>query len=411
MRSQPCLYQLGAISLIAEHGVLAGAAAALSRTPSALSKLLRDVEHLLGARLFDRLARGMVPTREGELLIARIREAEAHLDRAAAELAALDRRWRRGHGALLMRKTRRRHWIAFLLVHETRSVSIAAASAGVSRAAIYEALHSLSALLELPLFEAGPDGMRSTPCADVLVTPVALAHAIIAHGIDEMASLDGVPQGHVVIGTLPYSRTVLVPRAINRLLDEHPQIRIATREGTYDVLEHGLCSGTVDLIVGATRSLPPDAPLRTEDLLEDELAVICGVAHPLVGRGPLNIRELTCYGWILPARATPSRQLFDRFLARHGLGQPQQIIESGSLSTVRGLLLESDRLALLSRHQVLFDERAGLLTTLPIRLEATTRPIGITTLAKKRPSPAARLLIANLRSSAAFGPPIAQKGC
>jgi LysR family transcriptional regulator of gallate degradation len=209
--------------------------------------------------------------------------------------------------------------------------------------------------------------------------------------------VDGSIRGRLVIGTLPYSRTVLVPRSIHRVLEQHPQLQIATREGPYDVLERALRSGAIDLIVGATRPHDADSPLVAEELLQDELAVICGAHHPLAQRTAVTICEILQHGWVLPLKSTPARQLFDRFLQRHDAGEPRQIIETGSLSMTRSLLLESERLALLSAHQVQLDQNAGLLATLPIRLEDTFRPIGITRRAHNTPSPAARVFMAALR--------------
>ena len=67
---------------------------------------------------------------------------------------------------------------------------------------------------------------------------------------------------------------------------------------------------------------------------------------------------------------------------------------------VRGLLLESDRVALLSEHQIHYDKKLGALTALAIDLQDTYRPIGITMLSHIRPSPATRLFLDNLRSVA-----------
>jgi DNA-binding transcriptional LysR family regulator len=190
---------------------------------------------------------------------------------------------------------------------------------------------------------------------------------------------------------------VIVPRAIHELLRKHPDIAIRTREGPYDVLENALRNGSLDLITGATRRFAADSALRTEDLFEDELAVICGANHPLALRQRVTVREILDYDWILPSKSTPARRLFDRFLARRKVSGPVHVVETSSLSTTRGLLLESDRLALLSTHQVQLDEAAGLLVTLPIRLEETFRPIGVTTRANSTPSPAASAFIDALR--------------
>ena len=54
-------------------------------------------------------------------------------------------------------------------------------------------------------------------------------------------------------------------------------------------------------------------------------------------------------------------------------------------------------LALLSVHQVQLDLDAGLLAKLPVRLEGTFRPLGMTLRANTTPSPAARAFMDMLR--------------
>lgn len=104
--------------------------------------------------------------------------------------------------------------------------------------------------------------------------------------------------------------------------------------------------------------------------------------------------------WVLPARNTPARRLFDDVLKSHGLESPEHAVETSSLSTVRGLLLESDRIALLSEHQIYYDKKYGVLSALPIEREETYRPIGVTMRAQTQPSPAAQLFLNSLREVA-----------
>jgi LysR family transcriptional regulator of gallate degradation len=396
------LRHLKAALVIADTGSVTRAAAVLNRTQSAVTKSLNELESSLGASLFDRSARGMLPTAPGSVFVARIREAAAQFALAETAWLAVSRNPpTRRHNPVFTMELSQRRLAAFLALHDTRDIAAAAAHLGISRAALYGSLRQLEGLLQLRLFEHAGPRLASTTFADVLATQLKLAFSLIRHGLDELASGDGVTRGSVVIGTLPYSRTLLTPRTIHLLLADHPQLRIATREGPYPVLETGLRTGELDLIVGATREHDAASLLATEPLFEDELAVIAGAGHPLATRKRIALRDLLQFGWILPHAETPARHLFDRYLARHGAGEPAQVVETSSMSTIRGLLLVSDRVALLSRHQALHDEQAGLLVTLPIRLEGTRRPIGITTRTHTTPSPAARLFIEYLRRQAA----------
>lgn len=396
-RSAPGLRQLHAARAVADCRSLTAAARLLNRTQPALSKSLADLEEQLGVKLFDRYAHGMEPTPYGRVLVDRVREAEAQFELAAREHLAFRRKPCRAPNPVFTMQVSRKRLETFLTVHEVREVARAAAILGTSRAAVYDSLRVLENLLDTPLFESSASGLRSSAYADSLAVRVSLAFSLIRHGLEEIWSLDGATRGRLLIGTLPYSRTVLVPRAIHRVLLEHPALEIRTREGPYDVLERALRSGTVDLIVGATRSHEAGSSIRSEPLFEDELAVICRARHPLASKTTARLEEIMEFGWVLPVREAPARQLFDRFLKKYGAGAPAQIVETGSFSVARGLLLESDRLALLSTQQVQLDLDAGLLSTVPVHLEGTFRPIGITFRAHNTPSPAARVFIEVLR--------------
>lgn len=63
--------QLHLILAIAEHGQLLQAADALGMTQPAASRMLAEVERLLGAPLFQRQPRGMVPTEIGRMVLHR----------------------------------------------------------------------------------------------------------------------------------------------------------------------------------------------------------------------------------------------------------------------------------------------------------------------------------------------------
>ncbi|MFG3704584.1 LysR family transcriptional regulator [Micromonospora sp. NPDC047670] len=75
---------LGYVVAIAEEGSISGAARRLHLTQPTLSRQLGELERRLGAELFDRTGRGLVPTAAGEALLRRavrmLADAEAALD-------------------------------------------------------------------------------------------------------------------------------------------------------------------------------------------------------------------------------------------------------------------------------------------------------------------------------------------
>ncbi|NIE63288.1 LysR family transcriptional regulator [Burkholderia sp. Ax-1719] len=91
--------QLLLVVALAEEGNIHRAAAALNMTQPAASRLLRELEEMLGALLFERMPRGMKPTLYGDALIRHARAVLGSLDQAQEELTAL-KAGRLGHVAV-----------------------------------------------------------------------------------------------------------------------------------------------------------------------------------------------------------------------------------------------------------------------------------------------------------------------
>lgn len=85
--------QLMLLIAIDEEGNIHRAAETLAMSQPAASKLLKDLEDMLGVPLFERLPRGMRPTWYGETMIRHARIALASLGEAGAELEALKGGW------------------------------------------------------------------------------------------------------------------------------------------------------------------------------------------------------------------------------------------------------------------------------------------------------------------------------
>ena len=383
---------------VAECKNVTRAANKLNRSQTTITKAICELESTLGTRLFDRAATGMMPTVYGDALARRVRLVVDEFDKAGKSYQELKPGGRHYHSIpVFSLDISYKRLAAFVALYEKRNVTVAAQTLGVSKTAVYNSMRYLEDLLELPLFQSELNGVTPTELASVLVRHTKLAFSQIHHAIDDIANLDGVTQGRVVIGTLPYTRTYLTPVAINRLLEKYPQIDVVTREGPYDILESSLRTGDIDLIVGAIRNVENRTDLVTEKLFEDQLSVIARKDHPLAGRPGIDFKDMQDAHWVLPAMGCSSRKLFDEALSRHEMLMPEHVVEASSLSMVRGLLMDSDRVALLSKHQIYYDMQFGILDVLPVVLEDTYRSIGVTQRAHTKPSPAAELFLGYIR--------------
>jgi DNA-binding transcriptional LysR family regulator len=89
IRSRLNARQIALIVKLDEQRSVLKAAEAVAMTQPAASKLLHDFEQALGVKLFERHARGIVPTWFGEILVRRGRAMLSELSLAQEEIAAL----------------------------------------------------------------------------------------------------------------------------------------------------------------------------------------------------------------------------------------------------------------------------------------------------------------------------------
>lgn len=74
---------------LAQTNNISHSAVKLNTTQPGLSKWLKDLEDEIGLPLFERHARGLIPTPYGEVLIAHAQRIDSQLDRASSDMEAL----------------------------------------------------------------------------------------------------------------------------------------------------------------------------------------------------------------------------------------------------------------------------------------------------------------------------------
>ena len=174
--------------------------------------------------------------------------------------------------------------------------------------------------------------------------------------------------------------------ALTRVLATYPDIKASIVDGPYAELLHELRHGLLDVIVGALRFPPPTDDITQRLLFDDPLSIVVRPGHPVLAGTMPGAAALAALDWIVPREGTPARAEFVAFFDAHGVIPPRRIVECSSLVTTRGLLLRSDRAALLSALQVRHEIETGTLAALPAPLPGTERAIGLTVRADWKPT-------------------------
>lgn len=389
----PNLRHLRLFSVVGRQGRLAAAARELHLTQPAATQAIHGLEQYFGAGLLLRGSAGVRLTAAGLQCLARIERALGQLREGAAEAA------RSAAGAARLERAMTATQLQALAeVVEQGGFAPAARSSGRSRPALHRAARQLERNAGLTLFELTSYGVQPTREAGRLARRARLALAELEQARAEVAAA-GAAAGRTVIGAMPLARTALVPDAVLSFLAGEPGHAISILDGPYESLLAALRGGTAEFLVGALRQPSPGADLLQEHLFDDPLAIVVRSGHPLAGARRLRARDLAGFPWIAPRAGSPLRQQFQALFAR---GQPPRPppIECNSLVAARGLLLGSDRMLLLSAHQVLHELRSGLLVALPHPQGRVTRPIGLTLRRDWRPTAVQARLLESLRAQA-----------
>lgn len=369
---------LRAFREVARRRSISQAAERIHLSQPAITQAIAKLESQLGTALFERRFDGMLTTVAGALFLDRVDRMLDGLGLGAREAVRVgDRKAARGFTEFdqLLTAAQLR---ALVAIANAGNFSLAARTVNIAQPSIHRAARDLERLSGLSLFTRAATGITLTSAAKVLVQHVKLAFAELDQGFDELALHLGVDQSRIIVGSMPLARTFIVPAAINALTAERPDVRIQVIDGPYDDLLHGLRHGEIDVLIGALRDPVPIDDVVQEVLFDDPLAVVVRSFHPLTRKPVVTLADLMANRWVVPRPGTPTRVRFDALFADQGHSPPVGLVEASSLEVVRGLLLGSDTLTLISLHQIRHERDLGLLVPLPVDLSGSERPIGLT---------------------------------
>lgn len=293
-----------------------------------------------------------------------------------------------------------RHLRMVVAIIEEGNLVNAAKRLNLTQSAVTKALQEVEALTRATLFERTNRGVVPTIFGETLAEHGRFIITQLDHAEEHLADLRDGTGGRIAIGTLLSASAELLPDAIARLRRQRPRIVVRIVEGTNDVLIPALRNGEIDLVVGRLSEHRERQDVRQETLMDDFACVVARTGHPLAQRKRLALPDLVDWDWILPPQETSLRRQVDLAFRQQGLEPPAHAVESVSLLTNRGLLVNANYLGVLPIQAARQEAASGILTILPTALGATQRALGITTRASARLSPAARGLAEALREVA-----------
>jgi len=384
---RPNLRHLEGFLIIVNTGTVAEAARQMNLSQPAVSLGIRALERALGCSLFQRRKTGMYPTEEGTTFYRRSSGAFNRFAAVVTERSGIDQN--------PMRRITTSQLRALMAVAEQGSFVLAADREGLATPTLHRAARDLERILGVALFERTSYGVKPTRVAAELARQARLFFYEIEQGVAEIAALGEGGEERCVIGAMPLARSHLVPTAVEVLVREHPSFRVSIVGAPYHDLTAGLRDGRIDFLVGALRGTDLPADIEEDHLFDDPLSLLMRPNHPLAGEVALREDQLAAYPWIVSSPPTPLRARFEALFQDSPV--PQDLIECNALGASRVMLMESDRLMLLSDAEARYEREAGHLVSKPLPGGQVKRPIGLTIRCEWRPTPLQGKLVEKIR--------------
>lgn len=380
------------LETIATCGTLSTAAKDAGISQPALTQALAKMEASFGVQLFERAPKGVAATSAGGRVLRRVNRGIAHIDRAFRRTSAGSQREE------LRRYLTTVHLRGLLELAEAGSYMRGAELAGVSVPAFHRSVRELEQLCDAALVERRGRGVGLTPIG------VKLSRGFMLGVAELTAALDEAEDGgrRLAIGAMALSRSLLLPATLAELLRQSPDAQVDVVEGSYLELVELLRSGRIDVLVGALRDHPP-RDLHQEALFADKLTIIGRAAHPLADE-TASLEGLAAYPWIVARRASGLLDRWQSLFDDANAPRPTAPIHCGSVALIRGVLVRSDFLTLISPDQVAAEMEAGSLIRIKSVIPDTERVIGAITRRDWYPTPLQERFVTLLKLNA---PPIA----
>lgn len=373
----PNLRHLRVFLAVTEHKSITRASDYIFLSQPAITQAIAKLEKQLEATLFERHSDGMYPTDCGKVWGDRVSRAVNHIETAITDIAK-NHNIKDADPKHLLALISTTQLKALVAVCEAQNFSIASRHLGVSQSSVHRAARDLERLLNIILFEKNSLGIRATHAAQGLAKATKLAFSELRQGIYEINALQSLDVSTIAVGSMPLARTTILPKSILRFNNKHPDVNINVTDGPYNDLLHHLRQGDIDMILGALRYPVPADDVVQEALWSPPLSIIARHGHPLLeNTAQASAKELAQYAWVVTTQGTPTRLAFEHLFQDANEPLPTRLVESSSQILTREVLLESDRLTLISAHQMEREINIGLLKVLPYPLEHTRRPIGL----------------------------------
>ncbi len=219
----------------------------------------------------------------------------------------------------------------------TGTASRAAELMGVTQPAVSRALSELERSVGFALFARVQNRLLPTPEGRQFFEEVDASF----RGVDRLraaaARIRDRGQGALRLGTLSALGSSLVPKAVKRFRDQHPDIAVTVMVAASRSIRDGVADGAFDLGLAAEEI--DLTGIVHQPFLAPEALCALPAAHRLAGQAVITAADLDGEDYVAYVPEDRARQRLDRVLAEAGAA-PRVVVETIYAATVCALVSE-----------------------------------------------------------------------
>jgi DNA-binding transcriptional LysR family regulator len=300
----------------------------------------------------------------------------------------------------LKARLKTRQLLLLIALDDYRNIHRAADELHMTQPAASKQIKDLEEMLDVKLFERLPRGMEPTIYGETMIRHARMALTSLALAHDDIVTLKAGLTGQVEVGVIMTPAMGLLPRAIARVKEEAPLLRIGVQLETSNLLLDKLQHGTLDFMIGRIFDTGDTSGLIYEELTEEPACAVVRPGHPLLERKNLTLQDIAPLPWIVPPHGSILRYRFDMMFRRAGLVPPANVVDTTAMLMITALLQQTDSLHVMPIEVAQYYASLNVMRILPIEIPCKMDAFGIIRHQDHLLSPGADLLLRAVRAAA-----------
>jgi DNA-binding transcriptional LysR family regulator len=265
----------------------------------------------------------------------------------------------------------------FCTVAETKSFSKTSEIIHLTQPAVSLQIQVLEEKYETKLFDRSSSTVTLTPAGETLYKYAKEILTLYTSAEKAIGKQTGLVKGSLSIGAGSNIGNFILPTLITEFKRIHPKIKIYLLVNNSKRVIELLNAGNIDL--GLVEGDVSRQKMIVKKLLSDELLLIVSPEHHWAKKKEVSISELAKEPFILREPGSGTRQMIEKFLARHDITLHDLKISAilGSTEAIKDAVENGLGISIISRWAVRKENRYGTLHLLSIKEEKMVRDFSL----------------------------------